>query len=120
KMATPKEKEAALDFNAGDYAKMFLAGALANLFNPGIIVFWFTTATAFVSHTIHQRIIIFGLALLVALSADITKVVLADKIRKKLTPQNIHRINRINGGILIGFGMVLLWGLLLYGKTKGH
>lgn len=120
KMTAPKENGEVLVFNTGNYAKMFFAGAVANLLNPGIIVFWFTTATAFVSHTIRQRIVIFGLALLVAVSADIAKVMLADKLRKKLTPQNIHRINRINGGILIGFGIVLLWGLLIYGKTKGH
>lgn len=120
KMPVVKEKEEVTLFNTGDYARLFLAGAVMNLLNPGIIVFWFTTATAFVSHSIRQRIVIFGIALVVALSADITKVVLADKIRKKLTPHNIHRINRINGGILIGFGVVLLWGLLIYGKTKGH
>lgn len=114
-----KEKEE-LIFNTGNYAKMFLAGAVANLLNPGIIVFWLTTATAFVSHTIKQRIVIFGLALLIALGADITKVMLANKLRQKLTPQNIHRLNRINGGILIGFGLALLWGLLLYRKAGGH
>jgi threonine/homoserine/homoserine lactone efflux protein len=114
-----QEKETPV-FNTGDYAKMFLAGSVANLLNPGIIIFWFTTATAFVSHTIRQRIVIFGLALLVAVSADIAKVMLADKIRKKLTPRNIHRINRINGAILIAFGIVLLWGLLFYHKVKGH
>jgi threonine/homoserine/homoserine lactone efflux protein len=107
-------------FNTGDYAKMFFAGAVVNLLNPGIIVFWFTTATAFSSHTIRERAIIFSVALLFALGADVTKVVLADKLRRKLTPKNIHRINKINGGILIGFGLVLLWGLLVYGKAGGH
>ena len=109
-----------IQFDAGDYTRMFFAGAVMNLLNPGIIVFWFTTATAFVSHTIKQRIIIFGVALLIALSADVTKVILADKLRKKLTPKNIHRINRINGAILLAFGIVLLWGLLVYGKAGGH
>jgi threonine/homoserine/homoserine lactone efflux protein len=33
-------------FKTEDYAKMFLAGAVMNLLNPGILVFWFTTATA--------------------------------------------------------------------------
>jgi small neutral amino acid transporter SnatA (MarC family) len=33
---------------------------------------------------------------------------LAGKIRKKLTPHNIHIINRINGLILIGFGIALI------------
>jgi hypothetical protein len=60
------------------------------------------------------------LALVIALGADVAKVVLADKLRKKLTPKNIHRINKINGTILIGFGLALLWGLLLYGKAGGH
>jgi threonine/homoserine/homoserine lactone efflux protein len=64
--------------------------------------------------------VIFGIALLIALGADIAKVVLADKIRKKLTPKNIHRINQLNGLILLGFGIALLWGLLVYGNAGGH
>ena len=102
-----------------DYAKMFFAGAVINLLNPGIIVFWFVWATAYISHSLNERVVIFGVALLLAFAADITKVVLADRIRKKLTPKNIHRINQLNGIILIGFGIALLWGLMMYGKA-GH
>ena len=109
-----------LSFKKRDYAKMFFAGSVMNLLNPGIIVFWFTTATAFISYTLNKRLVIFGVALLLALAADVAKVVLADKLRKKLTPKNIHLINRINGIILIGFGIALLWGLLVYGKAGGH
>lgn len=109
-----------LTFGTHDYARMFIAGAIMNLLNPGIIVFWFTTATAFISYSMKNRLVIFSVALLIALSADIAKVVLADKLRKKLTPKNIHRINKVNGIILIGFGVALLWGLLLYGKAGGH
>lgn len=116
----PQGAQQLIQFDAGDYTKTFFAGTVMNLLNPGIIVFWFTTATAFVSHTIRERIIIFSTALLIALGADVTKVILADKLRKKLTPKNIHRINRINGAILLGFGIVLLWGLLVYGKAGGH
>jgi small neutral amino acid transporter SnatA (MarC family) len=42
------------------------------------------------------------------------KVLLANKIRKRLTLKNILLLNRLNGIILIGFGVALLWGLLLY------
>lgn len=108
-----------IQIRTGDYAKLFFSGMVVNLLNPGIIAFWFTTATAFATHSIKQRIVIFGVALLVALGADMAKVVLADKIRQKLTPQNIHRINRINGAILIVFGLVL-GALLLSGKSGGH
>lgn len=107
-------------FRKRDYAKLFFAGAILNLLNPGIIVFWFVWATAYISYSLDHRLIIFGIALVIAFAADIAKVVLADKIRKKLTPKNIHRINQINGIILIGFGIVLLWGLLVYGKAAGH
>ena len=117
--STPEGQQLVL-FSRQDYAKMFLAGAVMNLLNPGIIVFWFTTATAFISYPMNERLVIFGVALVLALGADVAKVVLADKLRKKLTPKNIHRINKINGIILIGFGIALLWGLLLYGKAGGH
>jgi threonine/homoserine/homoserine lactone efflux protein len=107
-------------FSRSDYAKMFFAGAVMNLLNPGIIVFWFVWATAYISYDLNIRMVIFGIALLIALGADIAKVVLADKIRKKLTPKNIHRINQLNGLILLGFGIALLWGLLVYGNAGGH
>jgi threonine/homoserine/homoserine lactone efflux protein len=54
--------------------------------------------------------------LIVVAGFDIFKVMLAGKIRQKLTPHNIHLINRISGMILIGFGIALIWGLLTYGN----
>ncbi|RYZ30683.1 MAG: lysine transporter LysE [Chitinophagaceae bacterium] len=120
KVKISAEGDQLLLFNTKDYARMFISGAIMNLLNPGIIVFWFTTATAFISYSLNNRLVIFSVALLIALGADLAKVVLADKLRKKLTPKNIHRINKINGVILIGFGIALLWGLLLYGKAGGH
>jgi threonine/homoserine/homoserine lactone efflux protein len=101
-------------FRKRDYARIFLAGALMNLLNPGIIVFWLSTATMFIDHTLRQRLIIFSIALLLALGADLAKVFLANTIRKKLTPKNIHRINQINGLILIGFGIAMIAGLVFY------
>jgi threonine/homoserine/homoserine lactone efflux protein len=95
-------------YNTGGYLKLFTVGFVMNIFNPGIIVFWLTTATTFISETLNQRITIFGIALLLAFAADVAKVLLANKIRKKLTARNIHLINQINGVILIGFGIVII------------
>lgn len=114
KAAVDDSQVQVLSFRKRDYARMLFSGAVINLLNPGIIVFWFVWATAYISHTLSQRLVIFGTALLLSFSADIAKVALADKIRKKLTPKNIHRINQINGLILLGFGLVLLWGFLVY------
>ena len=99
-----------------DYLKLLIAGYFMNILNPAIIIFWLTTSTAFISHTLNERIIIFGIALSLVLAGDITKVILAGNLRKRLTLKNIQLINRINGVILIGFGVALILGLLFYGQ----
>lgn len=87
-----------------------------NTLNPAVFIFWITTSTAVIVHSINDRIIIFITCLVWMLGTDILKVLLAGKIRNRLTPHNIHIINRINGIILIVFGFALIWGLLAYGK----
>lgn len=91
------------------YVKLFIGGFIMNIFNPGIIVFWITTATTFADNTLNHRIIIFTIALLIALAADVAKVLLASKIRKRMTPKNIHLVNQINGVILIAFGVFIIF-----------
>ena|SRR5687767_123218 len=99
-----------------DYLKLTVAGYFMNILNPAIIIFWLTTSTAFISHTLNERIIIFSIALGLVLAGDIAKVVLAGKLRRRLTLKNIQLINRVNGVILIGFGVALIIGLLFYGQ----
>lgn len=99
-----------------DYAKIFMSGYLMNTLNPAVLIFWITTSTAVITHTIQDRIIIFVTCLTWMLSTDVAKVFLAGRIRNRLTPHNIHIINRINGIILIVFGFALIWGLIVYGK----
>ncbi|MBI1341667.1 MAG: lysine transporter LysE [Terrimonas sp.] len=101
-------------FRKRDYARLFFSGFFMNMLNPAVFIFWLTTSTTFVDHTLQQRIIIFSTCLALVLTGDIIKVMLAGRIRKRLTPHNIHIINRINGLILIGFGIALLSGLLFY------
>jgi len=80
-----------LTFNTGDYLKIFTMGLIMNVFNPGIIIFWLTTSTTFIGNTLQHRIVIFSTALFLALAADVLKVLLANNLRKRLTPKNIHR-----------------------------
>ena len=103
-------------FRKRDYANIFLSGYLMNTLNPAVFIFWITTSTAVINHNIQQKIIIFTTCLVWMLGADVLKVFLAGKIRNRLTPHNIHILNRINGLILIVFGIALIWGLLIYGK----
>jgi|SRR5690606_8374076 len=101
-------------FRKRDYARIALSGFFMNTLNPAIFLFWITTSTTFISHSTRERIVIFSTCLLFVLATDIAKVLLAGKIRTKLTPHNIHLINRINGIVLIGFGIALIWGLQRY------
>ena len=70
-------------------------------------------------HPVQYRIVFFTTCLLFVLCTDVAKVLLANKIRTKLTPHNIHIINRISGLIFIGFGIALLWGIV-FGGAASH
>lgn len=116
KVSVNKEGMQVFKFRKRDYAKLFLSGFFMNTLNPAIFIFWITTSTAVIGHTVNERIVIFTTCLVWMLVSDVLKVVLAGKIRNRLTPHNIHIINRINGIILIVFGIALIWGLIAYGK----
>lgn len=116
KVKVNAEGQQVFKFRKRDYAKIFFAGYFMNTLNPAVFIFWITTSTAVIAHTVNERIVIFSTCLIWMLGADILKVFLAGKIRNRLTPHNIHIINRINGIILIIFGIALIWGLLVYGK----
>ena len=120
KIKSNEEGKQLLNFRKRDYAKLFLTGLLMNILNPFLVGFWLATATTFADHTIKQRFFIFGLALSIVLAGDIAKVLLANKIRQRLTLKNIQWINRLNGIILIGFGIALLVSLLFYSDKVAH
>lgn len=108
-------EEITIPLKSSDHARIALQGFLLNTLNPAVIAFWLTTATAIaVSHTIRDRIIIFSTALFFNISADVIKVRLAGKLRKKLTIKNIRLVNKISGLILLVFGTVLLFGVLIF------
>ena len=101
-------------FRKRDIAKIFSSGFLLNTLNPNVFLFWLGTATAFASKfSFNQRILIFGVCLAVNVAADIFKVLMAGKLRKRLTLNNISLINKISGTILIGFGIALIIGTVI-------
>ena len=104
-----------LQLSKKDYVKTFLSGFFMNTLNPAVFIFWLTTSTTLITLSIENRIIAFVTCLVFVLATDLLKVMMAQKIRKKLTPHNIQILSRINGLVLLGFGLVLLWGLIFYG-----
>lgn len=108
-------------FKKREVAAISISGFLMNTLNPSVFIFWLGTTTAILAdsktavHPVQYRIVFFTTCLLFVLCTDVAKVLLANKIRTKLTPHNIHIINRISGLIFIGFGVALAWGLLFNG-----
>lgn len=122
-------KKAALVTNNNTHVKTFkkrelfgisVSGFFMNLLNPGVFLFWFGASATIIAdaktevHPLEYSIIVFATCLGFNFFADVAKVLLANKIRAKLTPHNIHIINRISGLILIIFGFVLIYGLAFH------
>lgn len=105
-------------FRKRDYAAIFLSGYFMNTLNPGVFLFWFAWTAAILADAqtaerpTEYRLIVFGTCLVFVLLSDILKVVLAGKLRSRLTAKNLHYINKLSGLILIGFGVALCWGAI--------
>jgi threonine/homoserine/homoserine lactone efflux protein len=99
----------ALKFRKLDMLKILSSGFLLNTLNPSIFLFWLGTASAFAKYSFNQRLLIFSVCLAVNIAADILKVMLAGKLRNKLTLHNISLINKVSGVILVGFGIALFY-----------
>ncbi len=113
----PDGEGSTVRFRKRDVAKIFASGFIINTLNPGVILFWLGNATVLsLNHSLKERIIIFSVCLLVNMSADVGKVMMAGRLGKKLTLHNLSIINRISGTILIGFGIALLWGVIFFAK----
>jgi threonine/homoserine/homoserine lactone efflux protein len=106
-----------------DIVGIFFSGFFMNALNPGTMLFWFaatatiTADSKTMNHPEQYRLIVFLTALLFNFSADFFKVLLANKIRNKLTPHNIHIVNRISGAVLILFGIVIVFTIFMRNAT---
>ncbi|MEQ1624222.1 MAG: LysE family transporter, partial [Sediminibacterium sp.] len=108
-------------FRKRDWVAIYLSGFFMNMLNPGVFIFWFVWSAAILADSvtyanpIQYRSVVFGTCLVFVLLTDILKVMLAGRLRPKMTPRNIHHINQLSGLILIGFGVALCWGVLQFG-----
>jgi len=106
-------EESAIRISGGTHVRLVIAGFFINILNPAVIAFWLTTATTLaIANSVKERVIIFSTCILVNFGADVGKVLLAEKLSKKLTHRNIELINKISGLLLLIFGIALLFGVL--------
>jgi len=103
-----------------DLIGIFASGFFMNTLNPNVFLFWFAWTAAIsasaneTNDSLHYKLIVFGSCLLFVLLSDLAKVMLADKVRSRLTLSNMVVINRISGIIVLIFSAVLFYGALNY------
>ncbi len=98
-------------FRKRDMLKIVSSGFLINTLNPNVFIFWLGVATAFTGKfTLGQRVIIFSVCIGINILADILKVIMAGRLRTRLTLHTISVINKVSGTILIIFGIALFYG----------
>ena len=111
-------EEPVVRFRKRDMAKIFSSGFFINTLNPNVFIFWLATATNFaIKYSFQQRMIIFTVCLALNIAADTFKVLMAGKLRNRLTLHNISLINKISGTLLIGFGVALLLGTIFLAEN---
>jgi threonine/homoserine/homoserine lactone efflux protein len=106
-----------IKFRKRDIMKIFSSGFLINTLNPSVFMFWLSTAAVLATKfTFQQRLVVFSVCISLNIAADVFKVLLAGKLRNRLTLHNLTVINKISGVILVGFGMALLYGTIFLPK----
>jgi len=96
-----------LEIKKKDVIKIGLSGFLINSLNPALIFQWIAAATGLAAESGLTRFVFFGTCLTIVLGIDLLKVLLADKIRKRLTLRKILYLHRTSSVILFTFGVVI-------------
>jgi threonine/homoserine/homoserine lactone efflux protein len=101
-----------------DLLGVFMTGFLMNTLNPNVFLFWFAWTAAIGSsaletpNPIAYKLLVFGTCLLFVLLSDLIKVVLAGKLRPKLTEKTLLWVNRVAGIIILFFSAVLFYSAI--------
>lgn len=111
KQPVPKKDET-LAIVAPSGQAMILKGFLLNCLNPAVWLLWLGNVTA-VSKTLNYKvlnmIVYFSITLGLVLLVELGKVAIAGKLKAVLTPKTMYIVNIITGGLLVIFGLVLIY-----------
>ena len=100
-----------VEIKEGNYFTFFYKGFFLNIINVGVFFYWVATIATFSSGavTTTTKVLVFlGTILLTYLLTDIVKILIAKRLRHKLTPTNIHKIKQGIHIFLVIFGIFLL------------
>lgn len=101
-----------------DLLGVFISGYLMNTLNPSVFLFWFAWTAAIgasaleTPNPIIYKLLVFGTCLLFVLLSDLIKVVLAGKLRPRLTQKTMVLVNRVSGIIILIFSAALFYSAI--------
>lgn len=93
-----------------NYGKLFLKGFLLNFINVGVLAGWLAFIIIANSFTTRKGGVLVFLAtiLITYFVVDIFKILIAKRLRNKLTPRRIFKTKKIIALVILGFGILLL------------
>src|ERR1700733_10600188 len=102
KKAKPKRPSSTpIEVSGGRYMRIWLSGFLVNTLNPGALITWLGAVTLTANTPGIYRGILFGIALVIILSIDFSKVFLADRIKRVLTLRRIIYVQKFSAACIL-------------------
>jgi len=92
------------------YGKLFLKGFLLNFINIGVLFGWvaFIVLANSLTESKNGVVIFLSTILIVYFLVDLIKILVAKKLRNKLTPRLIFKTKKLIALVILGFGVILL------------
>lgn len=92
------------------YGKLFLKGFLLNFINIGVLFGWvaFIVLGNSLTKSKDGVVVFLSTILIVYFLVDLVKIVVAKKLRNRLTPKLIFKTKKIISLVILGFGILLL------------
>lgn len=92
------------------YGKLFLKGFLLNFINIGVLLGWVAFIVLANSLTTSENgvVVFLSTILIVYFLTDLIKIVVAKKLKNKLTPRLIYKTKKVIALVILGFGVLLL------------
>jgi threonine/homoserine/homoserine lactone efflux protein len=111
KILEESDENIQLELIKKDYGSLYFKGFFLNFINVGVLGFWFLIFLTFgpVLQLKTSRLSVFFSSVIITyLLVDILKMLLAKKLKNKMTPTNILKIKKITSVLLIVFGISIM------------
>lgn len=94
-----------------NYRELYIKGFVLNCINVGVLGFWlliFLTFGPVLELKTSRLVVFFSTVILTYLFVDILKMILAKKLKSKMTPINVLKIKKFTSLLLMVFGITIM------------